>query len=68
MSFFIDERPLNDTMLSSTAMTLDVCILFSGGYSEHRLPAEISEDGRGQLHPLALHLYCKCNEYFQSVS
>jgi hypothetical protein len=41
--------------------------LLSGGYSEHRLAAAICEDGRNQLHPLALPFYCHCNENFQSV-
>ena len=42
--------------------------LLSGGYSEHRLPAAICEGGCNHLHPLALPLYCHCNEYFQSIT
>ena len=40
------------------------CTLLSGGYSEHRLPAAICEDGPSQLHHLSLPLNCHCNEYF----
>ena len=49
MYCFIDELPLNGTMLSSTAMTLDGITLLSVGCPEHRLPAAICEDGRSQL-------------------
>ena len=68
MYCFIDELPVNGTMLSWTAMTLDGITLLSSGCSEHRKPAAICEDGRSQIHPLALPLYFHFNEYFQSVS